>query len=371
MNFGNYHIIEKVGKGGNGIVYKATHIVTGQVVALKILDAGLDIRRLKNEVRLHAGLRHPSIVSLLDMVSDKGKHALVLEFVEGKNLDEYLASHRLSLEEKRDLFIRILDPVEFLHKKNIIHRDLKFDNIKVMRNGQVKLLDFGISLGISSPKLTKIGFFVGTVNYTAPERIDGVNKKQSDIWSLGAIYYEMLTGERLLKDSKDIKTNLRLVRNEKKFFSRFDNLNDIDRKVLKKCLRYDYKKRYGSIGELKNDFLSGPKTFKTPTLEINTGFSKKWLLLPIAMLIFFLLRNDRHPLVPAGHDTCIELKFYPAEAVLKLDDGRILNGGDTICGKFGRSFNGELSAPGFRSKYIPVSFPTGKKFEQLYYTLKR
>ncbi len=372
MKFSSYHIIKKIGQGGNGVVYKARHIVTGQVVALKILNKDLDIRRLKNEVRLHASLKHPNIVTLLDLVSDNNKSALVLEYVEGWNLDEYIEKHKLTLKEKRELFLKILEPVEFLHSKNIIHRDLKFGNIKVLEDGNIKLLDFGISYGISTPKLTKEGFFVGTIYYTAPERIKGINKIQSDIWSLGVIYYEMLTGERLINGGTT-KENLKILNSEKYTFSRLNNFNQLDTKVLKKCLRNDYRKRYNTIKDLRKDLVSESDNSKSYYPRFNLHYNPKWIIIPflivVALLSYKLVQKPDSK--QEDYETCVEFKFYPKNAVLKLNNGKIIKGGDVLCGNHRQSFEGTLSAKGYRTKYVPIYLPPVKKRKQLYYTLEK
>lgn len=374
MKIGNYIVSDKIGTGGNGVVYKARHSVTGQVVALKVLDKQVDSRRVRNEVRVQASLSHPSIAILLDLLVDKDKQVLVMEYIEGENLQKYLSGRSLSDRQKRALFLKILEPVAYLHQKNIIHRDLKPENIIVQKDGNIKLLDFGIAQGISTPKLTKAGHLVGTIRYAAPERLKGINVKQSDIWSLGAIYYEMLSGERLIHH-QNTDLNIKMLNDEHRLFAKLDAIQPFDRAIIKKCLRKDPKKRFQSVEEIKRSL---KRTDNSSDYSISKqipmpGWNKKWLLLPVMFLLAFLIWKFTSQSTPGDTKgpTAIEFKFYPPEAVLTLDDGRTIKNGDKIRGNYGQEMYGWLSAPGYHKDYIVASFNKVKKFERLEYTLKR
>ena len=200
----NYEIKSLIGEGGMGSVYLATHTQVNRTVAIKALlpqyMANEEIKqRFKNEASTLAHLQHPNIVGLFDYVEDESGMYLVMEYVEGTPLDEFISNVTGPMPEERAVPIikEILSAFSYAHHKGIVHRDIKPANIIITQNDGVKILDFGIArlLGDGNHNLTKTGTQMGTVFYMSPEQVQGKKVDiRSDIYSLGVTFYQMLTG---------------------------------------------------------------------------------------------------------------------------------------------------------------------------------
>ncbi len=200
----NYEIKSIIGEGGMGSVYLAEHTQMHRVVAIKVLLPQFmsrpEIReRFKNEASTLANLQHPNIVGLYDYLEDETGMYLIMEYVEGEPLDDYIKNVTGPMPEERVVPIikEILSAVGYAHKLNIVHRDIKPANIIVAKNGSVKILDFGIAriIGDGNKNLTKTGTQMGTIFYMSPEQVEGKSADfRSDIYSLGVTFYQMLTG---------------------------------------------------------------------------------------------------------------------------------------------------------------------------------
>ena len=198
-----YKIVSVLGEGGIGIVYRAEHMLLGTDVALKMckLQNSHAQERLRIEGRAQTKLKHPNIVSVHDMIDIDHSPCLVMEHVSGCGLDEWLDTNKPTKVQAQRLFLQILDAMEFAHSQNIIHRDLKPSNIMITQiNGRpfAKVCDFGLAKiqHQTGPNLTKTGAMMGTPAYMAPEQIRNAKETdhRADVFSLGAIYYELLTG---------------------------------------------------------------------------------------------------------------------------------------------------------------------------------
>jgi len=200
----NYEIKSLIGEGGMGSVYLAHHTQVSRRVAIKVLLPqylkNQEIRlRFRNEASMMAHLQHPNIVSLFDYVEDDSGMYLIMEFVEGTPLDEYIARVTGPMPEMKAVPImkQILDAFDYAHSQKVVHRDIKPANIIVGSEGKVKILDFGIAriIGEGGHNLTKTGTQMGTVFYMSPEQVQGKKvDHRSDIYSLGVTFYQMVTG---------------------------------------------------------------------------------------------------------------------------------------------------------------------------------
>lgn len=200
----NYEIKSLIGEGGMGSVYLATHTQVNRTVAIKSLlpqfMANEEIKqRFKNEASTLAHLQHPNVVGLFDYVEDESGMYLVMEYVEGMPLDDFIKNVTGPMPEERAVPIikEILLAFSYAHQKGIVHRDIKPANIIITQNDGVKVLDFGIArlLGEGNHNLTKTGTQMGTVFYMSPEQVQGKKVDiRSDIYSLGVTFYQMLTG---------------------------------------------------------------------------------------------------------------------------------------------------------------------------------
>jgi serine/threonine protein kinase/Tfp pilus assembly protein PilF len=205
----HYRILEKLGEGGMGVVYRAEDTKLQRTVALKFLsaemmrDSGAKERFLR-EARAAAALNHPNICTVHEIEDDEGLTFIAMEFVEGESLRSKIESGLLTLELAIDVTIQVAEGLREAHRKHIVHRDIKPANIMVTAGGRAKLMDFGLaSLGGASP-LTKAGAAMGTVSYMSPEQARGqLVDHRTDIWSLGVVLYEAVTGHRPFRGGRD------------------------------------------------------------------------------------------------------------------------------------------------------------------------
>jgi serine/threonine-protein kinase len=197
---GRYRLADFLGAGGMGEVYRATHLASGQVVAIKILSsAEIEaswLARFYHEARVQQGLDHPNIVRLHELVDLGGRPCLVMEYVGGESLADVLErQRRLAPREALRVLAAIAGAVAYVHRHDIIHRDLKPGNVRVTPDGGIKLLDFGISKSRHAQGLTQIGNVIGTPRYLSPEQLMGqAVTPAADVWALGVMLYELVTG---------------------------------------------------------------------------------------------------------------------------------------------------------------------------------
>lgn len=198
---GNYKIVEQIGEGGMGAVYRGVDVMLDRPVAIKCLrpDVGGNpqlLQRFRNEASALAKLNHPGIATLYTFFRHQDDHYMAMEFVEGKPLDVVLHPPRaLSIEQAIGIFRQVVDAIDHAHRSGILHRDIKPANIIVSDAGVAKVTDFGIARILGEAGLTRAGNMIGTVEYIAPERIKGIPADaRSDVYSLGMVLYEMLSG---------------------------------------------------------------------------------------------------------------------------------------------------------------------------------
>jgi len=203
-NIGRYQIVAELGKGAMGVVYKATDPNIGRSVALKTLRLDLEgmeaaelLRRFRNEARAAGVLNHPNIVTIYDAGEHGGMFYIAMEFIAGETLQQVLKSERMVQTDKAiDIVRQVCAGLDFAHAKGIIHRDIKPANVMLEPDGTVKIMDFGIAKGIGGG-MTSTGQVLGTPNYMSPEQVKGRTLDgRTDLFSLGVVLYEMLTGER-------------------------------------------------------------------------------------------------------------------------------------------------------------------------------
>jgi eukaryotic-like serine/threonine-protein kinase len=206
-----YRLIRHIGSGGMGDVYKAYHPMLNREAAVKILYQKELADRFDNEAYIQSSITHPTIARLYEYVSSGEMHCIIMEYVEGESLETYLHKKgKLSNEETEKIIAQIASALSYLHGKDIVHRDIKPQNFKLQADGTVKMLDFGIAKHKYSPKLTQQGFVVGTTEYMAPEQFQEQVQQKSDIWSLGVMAYEMLTGYMPFEATNPISLRLKI-----------------------------------------------------------------------------------------------------------------------------------------------------------------
>ncbi|MHA7963641.1 Stk1 family PASTA domain-containing Ser/Thr kinase [Paenibacillus sp. CAU 1782] len=199
---GRYEILSRVGGGGMALVYKAHDVLLNRNVAVKVLRQQFVndeefIRRFRREAQSAAALSHPNVVSIYDVGQENDTHYIVMEYVEGNNLNEIIQERApLQVQEAVRIAAQICDALEHAHHNHIIHRDIKPHNILIGNNGRVKVTDFGIARAVTSSTITHTGSVVGSVHYFSPEHAKGINTgEKSDLYSLGIVIYQMLTAK--------------------------------------------------------------------------------------------------------------------------------------------------------------------------------
>jgi serine/threonine protein kinase len=197
----HYRILEKLGQGGQGEVYLAEDTTLGRKVALKFLGPSLSgsadaRRRFQREARAAAGLSHPNIATLHDAGEDGDRQYLVFEYVEGRTLRDILREEPMPVEEVARVGRAIADGLADAHSRGIVHRDMKSANVMLSNEGAVKILDFGLARHEDATQITVSGTTLGTIGYMSPEQVQGdVADARSDLWGLGVVLYECLTGQ--------------------------------------------------------------------------------------------------------------------------------------------------------------------------------
>ena len=254
-----YEIIEKIGAGGMSDVYKALDHALGREVALKVLKQEFNedssfIAKFRQEAQAAAGLEHANIVNIYDVGNENGMYYIVMEYVEGITLKTYIAKKgRLAFNEVISIAIQVGRGIEAAHKKNIIHRDIKPQNIMISREGKVKVTDFGIARAVTSNTVS--ADIMGSVHYSSPEQArNGYVSFQSDIYSLGIVMYEMVTGRVPFDGDTTVNIALQHLQSEMTPPSVYaDNIPISLEKIIKKATMKNQDRRYQSMEDLLAD----------------------------------------------------------------------------------------------------------------------
>jgi len=267
----HYKILEKLGEGGMGVVYKAHDTKLDREVAIKVLPEALAadrerLARFEREARLLATLNHPNIAAIYGIEEAGGKPYLVLELVAGRTLADQLRDGPLPPAEALDLCRQIAEGLEAAHEKGIIHRDLKPANIKITPEGKAKILDFGLAKAYQgetapvdasksptlSEQMTRVGVILGTAAYMSPEQAKGKTvDKRTDIWAFGCVLYEMLAGRGAFAAESVTETLAAITRDEPDWSALPATTPVSVRQLLDRCLRKDPRQRLRDIGDIR------------------------------------------------------------------------------------------------------------------------
>ena len=254
-----YEILNKVGAGGMSDVYKAKDHILGRVVAIKVLKAEFSedmsfVTKFRTEAQSAAGLEHPNIVNVYDVGSENGMHFIVMEYVEGITLKTYIEKKgQLSFKEATSIAIQVGRGIEAAHNKDITHRDIKPQNIIISTEGKVKVTDFGIAKAISSNTLSSEA--MGSVHYVSPEQArNGFIDGRSDIYSLGIVMYEMVTGRVPFDGETTVAVAIQHLQEEMVEPSAYAPEIPVSyEKIVLKMTQKSPERRYQTISELLAD----------------------------------------------------------------------------------------------------------------------
>ncbi len=254
-----YEVIGKIGAGGMSDVYKAKDLTLGRYVAIKVLKAEFSedlgfVTKFRSEAQSAAGLEHPNIVNIYDVGSEKGLHYIVMEYVEGITLKTYIEKKgQLSFKEAVSIAIQVGRGIEAAHNKGIIHRDIKPQNIIISTEGKVKVTDFGIARAASSNTISSD--VMGSVHYASPEQArNGFVDGKSDIYSLGIVMYEMVTGRVPFDGDTTVAVAIQHLQEEMVVPSVYaPNLPISLERIILKCTQKNPDRRYESMTEVLND----------------------------------------------------------------------------------------------------------------------
>jgi len=324
----HYEILEQLGEGGMGVVYKARDVQLGRFVAMKVLlpspgESSERQARFIQEARAASSLNHPNIITIHDIVHTGRGQCIVMEFVRGQTLGDMISSGKIPTVDCLRLAAQIADALAAAHSIGIVHRDLKPANVMVTPDGLAKVLDFGlaklaygeggaldfpdidnsgstvsISVPAARPK-TAEGAIIGTVSYMSPEQAEGRRvDARSDIFSFGSVLYEMLTGERAFHGSSGLETLAAVLRDTPKDLARFgvDAPPELQEIILR-CLRKDPDQRYQLMSDVKNSLEHIYFASRSGIMMLQSGVWRKpapvKIVPSIAVLPFLNLSSDK------------------------------------------------------------------------------
>jgi eukaryotic-like serine/threonine-protein kinase len=344
QTLGHFEILEKLGEGGMGVVYKARDTHLDRLVAIKILPADKVAdrdrrRRFAQEAKSASALNHPGIVTIHDIAQHEGIDFIAMEFVPGRTLDRVIPWHGFGLNETLDYGVQIADALAAAHAAGIVHRDLKPANVIVTEQGRIKVLDFGLAKLVDRPGLaarddaptathpapvTGHGVIVGTAAYMSPEQAEGkAVDARTDIFSFGSVLYEMVTGQRAFQGDSPLSTLTAVLREDPKPVSNIrEGLPRELERVITRCLRKAPERRWQAMAdvkvalrELKEEFDPGGLTLSAPAVPRPRRSFAIAAALTLAVAAGFigvlLWRNrDARPKSPAVSFTAIPLTTY-------------------------------------------------------------
>ncbi|MGO9263056.1 MAG: TonB family protein [Bryobacteraceae bacterium] len=256
---GKYEIVQEIGSGGFGHVYRALDPAFDRVVAVKVLNAPDDpdtVRRFRIEAKTVANLHHKNIVTVHDYGETDGVPYLVMEYLDGTTLQTLIGRNALSLLEKVDIMSEVAEGLEYAHERGVTHRDVKPANIMRLADGSVKIMDFGIArLAVqTSTRLTKTGYVVGSLEYMAPEQFGGTSDALTDVFSYGVTFYELLTGHNPFASPDPAVTIYKITNTDAPAVSLVapECPKALDR-ILRGALARSREARYGSLSDVVAD----------------------------------------------------------------------------------------------------------------------
>jgi tetratricopeptide (TPR) repeat protein/tRNA A-37 threonylcarbamoyl transferase component Bud32 len=301
---GRYQIVEKIGKGGMGKVYKAQDKKIKETVALKLIKPEIasdkkTIERFGNEMKFARKVAHRNVCRMYDLGEEKGSHFITMEYVAGEDLKGMIRMMgQLGAGKAISIAKQVCDGLEEAHRLGVVHRDLKPSNIMIDKDGNARIMDFGIARSLESKGITGAGVMIGTPEYMSPEQVEGKEIDQrTDIYSLGVILYEMVTGRVPFEGDTALTIAVKQKTEEPKNPREFNTqLSEELSLVILRCLEKDKDKRYQSAGEVQSELANIEKGIPTTeraiperkpltSREITVTFGMRKLFIPALVFI--------------------------------------------------------------------------------------
>ena len=255
-----YRIERKIGEGGMSVVYGATDIITKKPIAIKIIKGDMmgnpiNLSRFEREARAAASLSHPNIVRVINLGTYEGRPYMANEFINGQNLRDILDKRSIGFLEACDIMYQLTSAVAHAHEHSVIHRDIKPQNVYLTADGTIKLGDFGIATFENSARLTRSETIIGSVHYLAPEISRGQQVSyQSDIYSLGVTFFELITRRVPFEDDTPVSVAIRHIKDKfpspRKYIP--STPKEIERIILKACKK-NPQERYKTVKDMRKD----------------------------------------------------------------------------------------------------------------------
>ena len=305
---GRYQIIEELGKGGMGKVYKAQDTDLKEKVAIKLLKPEIaadkkTIERFRNELKFARKIRHKNVCQMYDLNKEEGAHYITMEYVAGEDLKSMIRMME-QLSSGKTIFIakQVCEGLAEAHRLGVVHRDLKPQNIMIDKDGNTRIMDFGIARSLKTKGITATGVMIGTPEYMSPEHVEGKEVDQrSDIYSLGVILYEMVTGRVPFEGDTPFTIGVKHKSEEPKDPKELNTQLPEDLNlVILRCLEKDREKRYQSAGEVRAELtriekgiptteIEIPKRKPITSKEITVTFGLKKLFIPAIVVVALVI----------------------------------------------------------------------------------
>ena len=301
---GRYQIIEELGEGGMGKVYKVLDAKIKEKVALKLMKPEIasdkkTIERFSNELKFARKIRHESVCQMYDLNEVEGTHFITMEYVSGEDLKSLIRRvKQLTVGTAINIANQVCEGLAEAHRLGVVHRDLKPSNIMIDKEGNARIMDFGIARSLKTKGITRVGVMIGTPEYMSPEQVEGKEVDQrSDIYSLGVIIYEMVTGRVPFEGDTPFTIGMKHKSEVPKDPKELNvQIPEDFSSVILKCLEKDKDKRYQSVGEVRSELINIgkglpttdrviPKRRPITSKEITVTLGLKKLLIPVLVLI--------------------------------------------------------------------------------------
>ncbi|MEZ5400666.1 MAG: serine/threonine-protein kinase [Bryobacteraceae bacterium] len=361
-----YRVLGTLGSGGSGAVYRVEHTITGRVEAMKVLHRGYlespeEEQRFLREIRLHAVLNHPNIVAVHNALRVGDDLVMIMEYVEGQSVAKLLEQGPLPLMEALDVIGQALTALEFAHAYEITHRDLTPANLMVTEQGLVKLMDFGLALQQTAPRLTQNGAPVGSYAYMSPEQVRAEPVDfRTDIYSLGAVLFELLTGRKPFEcDSAYALMRAHTVQKPPVPSQIEPDLPPVLDRLVLRALEKEPELRYHSAGEFRNalqnaihEIVHRPEhREEAPAPPPRFSPTAKFLMMLAASFLIFVLVGVATMLTSPGGN------IEPGGTAAAAEPGEVAGGPEAPAGGEGAAL------PVFEPPPFPAAKPKGSEAE--------